>query len=141
MARSLGVVCILAWLLAPPASLGGEADSARAEAEAPGIRVEPMVFCAAIKDREPAGVADTFPSDAYGIYCFTRVVGAPGSTSVSHVWYRGEALVASRSLAVRASPWRTWSLIELKEPWKGDWRVDVLSAEGEVVASRKFATR
>ena len=162
-------LCLGASLLIPARVPGGEQGAAQAGAAQPGaaqvtpagpaagagpacaiqsaardtlgLAVEEIVFCAAIKDRRPAGVADTFPSDIYGVYCYTRLVGAVGPTSVTHVWYRGETRVAAKTLAVKASPWRTWSLKEMPEEWKGEWRVEVISPDGAVLASRKFVTR
>jgi hypothetical protein len=143
---ALGALCVLAWLLVPVVAPGGEPasnvqTSAGAASDSLGLAVDEIVFCAAIKDKQPTGVADTFPSDIYGVYCYTRLVGAAGPTSVKHVWYRGGARVTAKTLAVRASPWRTWSLREMPEEWKGEWRVDVVSPDGEVLASRKFVTR
>lgn len=161
---TLPTLCAAAWLVIPAAALGADpapttapaavmaetparAEAADTSGPAPsepapsGLRVDEMVFCAAIKDRQPAGVADTFPSDIYGVYCYTRVSGAVAPTSVSHVWYRGDARVAAKVLAVKASPWRTWSLKEMPEEWKGEWRVEVVSPDGAVLASRKLLMR
>jgi len=104
----------------------------------PGLEVGEIVFCAAIKDRAPEAVADTFPADIYGVYCFTKVVGARDTTSIRHVWYRGGQKVAERRLAVRSSPWRTWSSKEMKEEWRGEWTVEVVASDGRSLASRKF---
>ena len=130
------------WLLAPSALVGVETGQAGSGLEATQLKVrlkvEEMVFCAAVKDRVPVGVADTFPADVYRVFCFTRIVGASDTASVKHVWYRGDTLVAERRLPVRSSHWRTWSAQVMREQWRGEWRVEVRTAEGALLASKKL---
>lgn len=142
--RGWGVTAgILAvWFLGPSAATGTEPGQVGA---APGaiqsqttLEVDQMVFCAAVKDRVPVGVADTFPADVYRVFCFTRIVGASDTASVSHLWYRGDTLMAERRLVVRSSPWRTWSAQVMREEWQGQWRVEVRTARGALLASKKL---
>jgi hypothetical protein len=127
---ALGI--LLAYLIAPWLVTRVEAEGAS------GLSVEDVVFCAAIKDRAPAGIADTFPSGIYSIYCYTRLAGSGAVTSITHEWYHGRARVAVMKLPVRFLPWRTWSFKQMKKDLKGDWRVDVVGPDGAVLASRKF---
>jgi hypothetical protein len=137
MRISLVVLCLaLAGLSVGPAV----PYAAQAETQT-GLRVEEIVVCAAVKDRTPTGVADTFPSDIYGLYCFTRVAGAGDTLAIKHVWYRGETVAAEARLPVRGSPWRTWSYKAMHDDWKGPWKVDVTSPDGSVIASKKFYLR
>jgi hypothetical protein len=111
-----------------PAALGAELDLEAAE----------MAFCAAIKAKNPVGVADSFPSDIFGVYCFTRIRGARDTTVVTHAWYRGENLIASVELPVKSASWRTWSHKRMLPEWHGEWRVDVIAEDGSVIASKRF---
>jgi hypothetical protein len=97
-----------------------------------------MVFCAAIKDRTPVTVADTFPSDISAVYCFTRIVGAQDSTAVVHSWYRGDARVSDVTLAVKSPLWRTWSRKKINPSLRGEWKVEVIAPDESVIASKKF---
>jgi hypothetical protein len=97
-----------------------------------------LVLCAAIKERTPVGVADTFPSDIFSIYCFTRITGARDTAVVTHRWLYGEKEMAEVDLPVKSSSWRTWSSKRMLPEWQGDWKVEILSPEGEVIASKKF---
>jgi hypothetical protein len=101
------------------------------------LKVEEMVFCAAMKDRVPVGVADTFPADIYRVFCFTRIAGAKDTMSIKHVWYRSDTLIAERRLPVRSSPWRTWSAQVMREEWQGEWRVEVRTADGALIAAKR----
>lgn len=103
-----------------------------------GVRCEQMVFCAAVADRTPAGVSDTFPSDIFSVYCFTTVVGAVDTTVIVQNWYCGETKMASVELAVKSPRWRTWSSKRMIPGWRGQWRVDITTVDGAVIESGKF---
>ena len=132
-APSLGLATEPGLADAEPGLAGARSVDSKA-----GLAVEDMVFCAAIKDKSPAGVADTFPADIYSVYCFTRLAGTRGGTAIKHAWYHGGTKAVEVGLAVKWLPWRTWSTKEMRVEWKGDWRVDVLGPDGAVLASKKF---
>jgi hypothetical protein len=103
-----------------------------------GIRVAEMELCAAVRDRTPVGVAESFPSDIARVYCFTRIVGAQDTTSVEHVWYYGKTEMGRVNLTVKSSSWRTWSTKRMAPDWKGTWRVEVVESDTTVIASKEF---
>jgi hypothetical protein len=105
------------------------------------LDVVEMAFCAAIKDRNPVGVADTFPSHVYSLYCFTAITGAVDTTWVTHRWYRGAMRVADVRLPVGSPHWRTWSRKRILPGWEGEWRVDVVTPDSVVIGSKKFILR
>ncbi len=103
-----------------------------------GPRVERMEICAAVREREPVGVAAAFPSDIARVYCFTRIAGARDTTSVEHVWYFKDKEMARVELPVKSASWRTWSSKKMAPDWKGAWRVEVVHADTAVIASKEF---
>ncbi len=109
--------------------------------EGSALSVEEMTFCTAVQDRAPAGIDTAFASTVENVYCFTKLAGAAGETSVSHVWYFGDNEIARIELSVGGSPWRTWSSKKILPEWQGSWRVDVLSAAGDVLRSESFVVR
>jgi hypothetical protein len=105
------------------------------------LKVDQMDFCAAVRERSPIGVADSFPSDISAIYCFTRVAGAQDTTAVVHRWFRGETRVVDVDLPVCSGLWRTWSRKRMLPGWQGQWHVDVVDPDGSVIASKRFFLR
>lgn len=72
---------------------------------------------------------------------YTRV-RSPRDTVVVHNWYRGQALRQSAKLSVRANTnegYRTFS--RLTVDGAGDWRVEVRSADGDVLHDQRFTVR
>jgi hypothetical protein len=67
------------------------------------------------------------------------VVGAGDSTTVVHNWYRGEEKMAAVELVIMGARWRTWSSKRMAPGWQGRWRVDVTTADGEVIESKEFS--
>ncbi|GAB4376178.1 MAG: DUF2914 domain-containing protein [Calditrichia bacterium] len=109
--------------------------------EAPKMIVEEMKVCTAVTDREPVGVDSVFFNQVEQIYCFTKISGAADPVTVEHVWYYGEKEMARVPLEIKAESWRTWSSKRIVEGWVGDWRVDVVLPDGQVLASKSFVVK
>jgi hypothetical protein len=75
------------------------------------------------------------------IVLYTRV-RSPRDTAVLHRWYRGETLRQSVKLMIRANAtegYRTYSRQTVDGA--GDWRVEVRSADGDLLHEQRFAVR
>lgn len=109
--------------------------------EDPAVTVDGMVFCTAIKNRNPIGADTSFSSSVGRVYCFTKLSSVMDTTSISHVWYYNNTQVAIVDLNVNAKSWRTWSSKRIIEEWIGTWRVDVTSSVGGLICSQEFLVR
>lgn len=109
--------------------------------ENPAVTVENIQVCTSVEDRQPVGSDTTFIADVEQLYCFTEVSSDQDSTTISHVWYYNDQEMVNVELAVKGKTWRTWSSKKIVVDWAGNWRVDVLSAAGEVLASKKFTVQ
>jgi hypothetical protein len=124
---SFAALALVALLL--PAALSQEAKQ---------ISVGRMVFCRAVKDREPQEAAASFPNDMERVCCFTVILDAGAETQVVHKWYFGDELMAEVKLKAEGEYWRTWSSKGMSPEWTGTWRVDVVAADGTVLKSASF---
>jgi hypothetical protein len=102
------------------------------------LTVEEIYVCTAVEDMNPVGVKSTFKNDVQRIYCFTKIVGAKGPTTISHVWYHEGVKRAQQHLNVEAEAWRTWSSKKIVPRWHGKWRVEILQQDGTLIESIKF---
>lgn len=100
--------------------------------------VAEMVFCTSVDERQPTGEASSFGDDVGSVTCFTKITGVEDETSVTHVWYYADQEMGRVELPVRSAMWRTWSTKTIQSDMTGDWRVDVLSAGGDVLKSASF---
>lgn len=106
--------------------------------EKSGLSVEEMSFCKAIEYREPVGIDTVFTDRLERIYCFTRVTGAPDPTIIYHLWYFNNEEKVRVPLEVKSASWRTWSSKKIIKGETGDWRVDILDANGNLLKSGSF---
>ncbi|MFH1262271.1 MAG: DUF2914 domain-containing protein [Pseudomonadota bacterium] len=104
-----------------------------------GIFLIDAVACRSVENRVPVGVADRFLPDGGRIYVFTKVgLDASKEGSIKHVWRFGGREVASLKLLVKGPQWRTYSSKLIDGSHKGDWVVDVMTDQGELLKSVPF---
>lgn len=102
------------------------------------LSVAEMVICKSVQNRIFTHVDSVFTLPIDKLFCYTSIVGAEDTTHVSHVWYfQGEETFRKR-LNVKHKTWRTWSTKTIYDKMIGDWRVDVVDAEGSVIKSKEF---
>jgi len=109
--------------------------------EAPEMTVDQIEICTSVEERAPAGVDTVFSNDVEKLYCFTKISGAVDTTSISHVWYLNDEEKAKVDLSVKAKSWRTWSSKRIANDWIGNWKVDVVTANGDVLVSKAFEVK
>jgi hypothetical protein len=83
------------------------------------------------------------PPTAGRYYYLTRVA-APGAAQVEHRWYRGDRVVQAVPLAIRGggpAGYRTYSRQTVLDTQPGEWRVEVRSAAGAVLAEERFTVQ
>ena len=102
------------------------------------MKIERIAVSTGVENRQPVGESDTFADSVGTLFCYTEIRGMGDSTTVSHVWYHGENRRADVKLNVRGYRWRTWSTKVIQKDWTGDWRVDVVSADGKILKSKRF---
>ncbi len=125
---------------APAAQAAPAAEPAAAPAAEPsaaGPAVADAKLGTGVVDREPEGVADSFKADVGKVYCWTKVTGGEGS-EITHAWYKGDEKMGEVKLAVKYPSMRTWSAKTIPPDGAGDWRVDVVAADGTVLKSLAF---
>ena len=111
--------------------------AAPAAAAAPDVTIGEAAVARSVVDRQPQDTGSTFPADVGQLVCWTKVVGAGGS-SVHHVWFHGDTQVGDMELQVGGSPWRTWSRKSVPADWTGAWHVEIRSAAGTVLKRIDF---
>jgi hypothetical protein len=110
----------------------------QASALGQSLTVEEFEFGTAVENREIVNPGTSFPADVGQVFCFTRISGAEDETTITHIWYLDGVEMASVDLPVRGTNWRTWSSKTIFSDWTGEWSVDVLDAEGNLLMSKTF---
>jgi hypothetical protein len=105
------------------------------------LRVTKMVFCKEIVGLEPLSEETTFSNQTKKIFCFTKIEGAQFDMQITHRWYYEDSLMAEVKLPVRSGAWRTYSSKNIMEDWIGNWRVEVVDDEGELIRKESFVVQ
>ncbi len=73
------------------------------------------------------------------LYCFTKIAATDDAErQIVHVWYHDDEVVARCVLPVRGTSWRTYSKKTIASGMAGNWRVEVLDTEGNLLKTIKF---
>ena len=89
--------------------------------EGPSVEMEVGVICRDVQEREPVGEGTEFEATVGKLF-----------------WYYHEAEMARVNLPVEGARWRTWSQKNIWAKWIGDWHVDVIGPNGEVLKTLEF---
>ena len=114
------------------------AVEAKPAAKPVDLEITRAAICRQVVEREPVDTGTSFESPVEKLSCFTHVTGAQGPAEIYHVWYFAEAERAVVKLKVNSVSWRTYSTKIIQPHEIGDWRVDVLGMEGDLLKAVHF---
>lgn len=73
------------------------------------------------------------------LYCFTRIVNpSEEETTIKHIWYNGDEKVGEYDLPVKAGKWRTYSKKMIDRDSAGEWKVQALDSDGNILKEVRF---
>lgn len=104
-------------------------------AEASDLKVLEFVLANQVIEREPKDVVEKFAQGSEKAFAFARL-NANVASEVTFVWYRNNQVYTQYTAPIQAAKtWRTYSSIKLKS---GDWKVQLLGKNKEVLAEKTF---
>jgi hypothetical protein len=96
-------------------------------------------ICENVKNRRPAGVRDSFPWSTPRVYVCNLVKAKKFPSKIRHIYYFGGQKISDIALNVLSSSWRTWSYHTISDKrYIGPWRVDITTAEGQLLRRLYF---
>ncbi|HLG18902.1 MAG TPA: DUF2914 domain-containing protein [Bdellovibrionota bacterium] len=113
-------------------------EKAEEKKSADGLHILEAVVCRSIENRAPVGTSNAFPADVGRLYVFTKLATTESDSSIMHVWYFGNKEVGTVKLPVRGPQWRTYSSKTVNPSQKGEWRVEVKTANDHLLESVSF---
>ena len=106
------------------------------------LKVAKATICENVKDRMPAGVQNSFPWSIPRVYIWSLIKAEKYPTKVRHIYYFGQQKISDVALNVRSFSWRTWSYKSISDKrYKGPWRVDIATADGQVLRRLYFEVK
>lgn len=127
--RSLVTAVIMTLAAAFPAFAEGE-----------NIAITELVITSKIVKGKPVDSIKRLSSSTdKNLYCFTRLESPEGfDGNIKHLWYKGDDKVAEFTLPVKGLKWRTYSKKRIPKGLAGEWRVDVVDENGNLLKTVKF---
>lgn len=139
MKKLFGILVAVAVIALPFQATGQEAAPATSEGATPAAsqvgKLARAVFTTDIRDREPVDEIQSIGRNIAKVFFYTELQGMEGQT-VTHRWsYQGE-VKAEITFYVRAWRWRVYSSKNLVREWIGDWTVDIIGSDGNIIETR-----
>lgn len=105
---------------------------------APEFSISRIVIAGDVQDREPIGVAETFPASTEKVYCFIEAANISENTEAIFVWYHEGQEMRTFSLPIMQGPrWRAFAYKNLYGK-TGNWKVEIKDKTGNSVKSIAF---
>lgn len=106
-------------------------------AEWPHEHISQAVFATSIKDRMPIEIV-TEVNDSLGkIYFFTNIRNLTGD-KITHRWIYKDKVKAEVSFDIKGKRWRVWSSKNIWHTWVGQWKVEVVNQNNEILLTKTF---
>lgn len=103
-----------------------------------GWTVARLVVGTGVDNREPQGVAETFPASTRKIICFLDAKNVAEDTKVTFVWmFQGKEALKTDLLLKKGPQWRTRADKKINGQ-KGDWKVEIRDSAGNVLKDVQF---
>jgi hypothetical protein len=91
-----------------------------------------------IIDRQPIGVAESFPASTEKVFCYLEATNIAKDTDIFFVWiYKEKEMLKIKMTLKAGAKWRTY-VNKYLHGQKGDWKVELLSSTGAVIRDVKF---
>jgi hypothetical protein len=138
MTLILVLAMMVGWAIVFPAYGQEKAKEEGALKEPTGFTIARFIVGTGVENREPVGVAETFPASTEKVYCFLEATNISEDTEVSFVWFYGEKEMFKINLPLKmGSRWRTYASKNLAG-MEGDWKVELRDSDGNPLKEIKF---
>ncbi|NUM80140.1 DUF2914 domain-containing protein [bacterium] len=103
------------------------------------IKVDEIKLGTGVENKDIVGEATSFASTTEKVYCWMKLSGGSQGSSVTVKWYLNNSPAGEVPLEINGTPWRTYSFKTINGV-KGDWKVEIVDATGNVLQTATFKT-
>ena len=105
------------------------------------LKVEDASIATNVDNLNPSGMANEFPKETPKLYCYSKVIGAEGETTIKHIWYYKDKLNTETELPVKSKSWRTYSYKTMGPEFAGNWKIDITTKDGKILKTLTFTIK
>jgi hypothetical protein len=105
----------------------------------PRLKLNEIMICRGIYKRNPIKPGLKFINNVDSLFCYTKISNSGSKQEVKHVWYFENKEMTTVSYNIKTSyNYRSWSKKTIYPNQTGQWRVDVINKNGDLLGSRDF---
>ncbi len=102
------------------------------------IKIAEAVISQSVENREPVSVlSEQVPKYVRSVSFFTVIDNANGEV-IYHRWRTDNEILATIELPIKSDHYRTWSSKQMASAWQGQWYVEVLDSNQNVIYRTQF---
>jgi hypothetical protein len=132
------LTAITVWGMICPVSGQEKAEQKAISKETAGFTIVRVVVGTGVENNEPVGVAETFPVSTEKVSCFLQATDIAKDTELSLVWFHNQDEKLKTILPLKLGKrWRTYANKNLRG-LKGDWKIEIKDAGGNLLKEVKF---
>lgn len=109
-------------------------------AQWPHENISQAVFSKSIENRAPIEIVTGVDGSLGKIYFFTNIRNLTGD-KITHRWIYKDKVKAEVSFDIKGKRWRVWSSKNLWHTWTGQWKVEVVNQNNELLLTKIFEFR
>ena len=103
------------------------------------LKLNEIMICRGIYKRNPIKPGYNFFNNVDSLFCYTKISNSGPKQEIRHVWSYNNKEISSVVYNIKTSyNYRSWSKKTIYAKQIGDWRVDIVDQNGNVLGSRDF---
>ncbi|SMN11631.1 conserved protein of unknown function [uncultured Candidatus Thioglobus sp.] len=103
----------------------------------PHTNISQAVFALDVVDRVPQNIVSEIDNKVKKIFFYTNLRNLKGQTII-HRWLYNDKNMAEITFHPRGNRWRVYSSKNLWHTWTGQWKVEVVNQNQEILLTKTF---
>ena len=104
------------------------------------LKINDIMICRGVYKRNPIKPGFKFSNTVDSLFCYTKISNSGVKKEIKHVWYYKNEKITSVVYNIKTSyNYRSWSRKNILPSQIGEWRVDIVDANDNVIGSRDFS--
>ena len=103
------------------------------------LKLNEIMICRGVYKRNPIKPGFTFTNNVDSLFCYTKISNKGMKQEIKHLWYYEDILITSVVYNIKTSyNYRSWSKKTILPKQTGQWRVDVVDSNEQILGTRNF---
>ena len=103
------------------------------------LKLKEVMICRGVYKRNPIKPGFEFNNNIDSLFCYTKISNSGSKQEIKHLWFYEDKLMTSVSYNIKTSyNYRSWSKKTILPNQIGNWRVEVMDVNENVLGIREF---